>query len=626
MRTNYSTATSARPENAETSENGTVSRRQASARRKPSVIDRDFSESDAWPMTAPLSTEVVSASPRANDASPETDSSHQGYFAEWINEAEDANTESWESVDDSIAAPESEIDLAAVSPIGDADLPDQVDFGSADLPTPEMSIQERALQRLAASTGKIPKVAEAPTQSQSEVLLSGGAGVDAETSELVAAHGQADSTDMSADAFGTAQFETNGFETNAFETESFGSMPIEELARQTGGYEALAPELLAVEQPETVALDQELLAHDPTYGESLEKLTGRENGRQKNRDKLGRDKIKASKVLEVFDRQESGVPAMTVRTVDHPHMLVDRHVPLTVSSGADGNPTRKAVVLGLVAVVAIAAVGVSFQRSQASRPVFEVAPATDASPGASGAEPRLLLDQAPPEVTTTTVAPATTTTDSGPDLEARKAPLVAIAGESTTTTEQPTTTVAPATTATAATETEIVGTDETVSAEATTTSLGEGVEATDTTVDVTTTDASTTTVADGSETTVTTVEVEETTTTTEAETAEVVPASTDEAWVDAGNGVALPAVLLDIRYCESRGDYLAANSRSTARGAFQFLTGSWKYYGHAERYGVAQAHLATPAQQDEAALKTWQADGTRPWNASKSCWSKNPVA
>lgn len=102
---------------------------------------------------------------------------------------------------------------------------------------------------------------------------------------------------------------------------------------------------------------------------------------------------------------------------------------------------------------------------------------------------------------------------------------------------------------------------------------------------------------------------------------QVVEASAvDPSWVDAGHGVFVPPILLAIRFCESRGDYLAANPRSSARGAYQFLTGSWAYYGHAERYGAPQAHLATPAQQDEAALLTWQADGTRPWNASRHCW------
>ncbi len=91
-------------------------------------------------------------------------------------------------------------------------------------------------------------------------------------------------------------------------------------------------------------------------------------------------------------------------------------------------------------------------------------------------------------------------------------------------------------------------------------------------------------------------------------------------WVDAGHGVWVPPILLEIRWCESNHDYTAANPRSSARGAYQFLTISWNAYGHAARYGVPYAHLATPAQQDEAALITWQVSGTRPWLASRSCW------
>ncbi len=168
------------------------------------------------------------------------------------------------------------------------------------------------------------------------------------------------------------------------------------------------------------------------------------------------------------------------------------------------------------------------------------------------------------------------------------------------TTEAPTTTVPPTTT-TVAGETS----DDVDDSQSTTTVEGESgtSEPTDTT-DSTATDTSDTTVPE---------EPSETT----------APPATEhpDGWVDAGSGVFVPQIMLDIRYCESRDNYTAANPSSSARGAYQFLTGSWAAYGHAERYGVNQAHLATAAQQDEAALITWQRDGTRPWNASKSCWS-----
>ncbi len=109
------------------------------------------------------------------------------------------------------------------------------------------------------------------------------------------------------------------------------------------------------------------------------------------------------------------------------------------------------------------------------------------------------------------------------------------------------------------------------------------------------------------------------TTTTTVWTEPTLPPESD--WVDAGNGVAVPDLLLRIRFCESTNDYQAASRYSTARGAYQFLIGSWEWYGHAARFGVAEAHLATPAQQDQAALATLRAEGTGPWSESRPCWS-----
>ncbi len=125
-----------------------------------------------------------------------------------------------------------------------------------------------------------------------------------------------------------------------------------------------------------------------------------------------------------------------------------------------------------------------------------------------------------------------------------------------------------------------------------------------------------------SEPSTTTTTVAETTTTASTYKPVIEPESE---WVDAGNGVAVPDVLLRIRYCESTNDYQAAHAVSSARGAYQFLTSSWEWYGHAARYGAARADLATPAQQDEAAVLTLKRDGTRPWLASRSCWSSSSI-
>lgn len=96
-------------------------------------------------------------------------------------------------------------------------------------------------------------------------------------------------------------------------------------------------------------------------------------------------------------------------------------------------------------------------------------------------------------------------------------------------------------------------------------------------------------------------------------------------WIDGGNGVLLPDLLLRIRFCESTNNYNSSHVVSSARGAYQFLTMSWEWYGHAARYGVAAANLATPAQQDEAALLTFQQDGARPWAESRKCWDDRNI-
>lgn len=187
------------------------------------------------------------------------------------------------------------------------------------------------------------------------------------------------------------------------------------------------------------------------------------------------------------------------------------------------------------------------------------------------------------------------------------------------TTVAPTTTAAP-TTAAPTTEPQATAAapdsteDTAAAAESTTTTAAEGTT-TESTSSTDTTDGESTTTTTPTETT-----VAETTTTAPPETTTTVAGG--DGWVDTGNGVLVPPVLLAIRWCESRDDYQAANPSSSARGAYQFLSGSWRAYGHADRYGVSTADQASRAQQDEAALLTWERDGTRPWNASRSCWSQ----
>ncbi len=640
MRTNYSTATSARPEKTKSSGNGHSGRSSASTKTKRSVIDRDFSDSDEWPTAEAEPTVVVSTSTTSDAQGHETDSSHQGYFAEWISEAEaqavqartEASTDQTLGLEGSVTpelpvsqtlglegsvtpelpvsqTPGLEGSVTPELPVSSPEAPMisnaptiEVGTQTSTSPESELTVQEKALRRLAVISGPLP-----------------------EPDEPVATEASAIEAPLADPASSLLALTDDGSE----------PVDLEELARSTGGYEALAPEQLAIEEPDTVAFDHQVLAHDPNYSASLEQADLRDSGRARNRDILA-DKIgtreRTSKVL-AFDRPVPAVQAQAVRTVDNPHLLVGDYVaPSYLPEAPDGSPMRKAVVLGLVAVVASAAIGVSVQRNQAAEPAFDVASFVEPSSSDSLVEQEVLNDDVDvPELTTTTAA--ITTVVEEPNLEARKQ-MQAASAEAPTTTAAPTTTeqaitsVAPSTTtdgvdgAESDTATSAAADSESSS---TTAAESQGSE-TDTTVDPSTE----TTVADETATTTdsspTETTAEQTSTTVAEATTTTAATSTEEAWVDAGNGVSLPAVMLDIRYCESRGDYQAANTASSARGAYQFLTGSWKHYGHAERYGVAFAHLASPAQQDEAALKTWQADGTRPWNASKSCWSKNPVA
>jgi len=78
----------------------------------------------------------------------------------------------------------------------------------------------------------------------------------------------------------------------------------------------------------------------------------------------------------------------------------------------------------------------------------------------------------------------------------------------------------------------------------------------------------------------------------------------------------LPAVMADVRWCESRGDYRAENPTSTASGGWQFLDSTWRWVtglpGSASDYPIET--------QDRAAAQLLD-DGIHHWNASRHCWA-----
>jgi nucleoid-associated protein YgaU len=90
-----------------------------------------------------------------------------------------------------------------------------------------------------------------------------------------------------------------------------------------------------------------------------------------------------------------------------------------------------------------------------------------------------------------------------------------------------------------------------------------------------------------------------------------------------GAGVAEAAqvptgVLDEIARCESGGSYTAQNPSSSASGKYQFIDSTWRAYRGDS--SAARAKDASPAEQEAAARRLYAAQGTTPWNASKSCW------
>lgn len=77
-------------------------------------------------------------------------------------------------------------------------------------------------------------------------------------------------------------------------------------------------------------------------------------------------------------------------------------------------------------------------------------------------------------------------------------------------------------------------------------------------------------------------------------------------------------VLARIRACESGGSYTAQNPSSSASGAYQFLTSTWRALPASTGYPTAAS--APASVQDRAARQLFAQQGTSPWLASASCW------
>lgn len=72
--------------------------------------------------------------------------------------------------------------------------------------------------------------------------------------------------------------------------------------------------------------------------------------------------------------------------------------------------------------------------------------------------------------------------------------------------------------------------------------------------------------------------------------------------------------------CESHYIATARNSVSSAGGYYQVLDSTWYAYGGSHNGDSHPAAAAPPAEQHQVASRLYRAEGTSPWDASRSCW------
>jgi muramidase (phage lysozyme) len=72
-----------------------------------------------------------------------------------------------------------------------------------------------------------------------------------------------------------------------------------------------------------------------------------------------------------------------------------------------------------------------------------------------------------------------------------------------------------------------------------------------------------------------------------------------------------------VEQCESGGNPTAHNPNSTAAGAWQILTSTWRAYG-GQRYAPT-ADQAPITEQRQIAERIYAADGLAPWRPSQAC-------
>jgi len=76
----------------------------------------------------------------------------------------------------------------------------------------------------------------------------------------------------------------------------------------------------------------------------------------------------------------------------------------------------------------------------------------------------------------------------------------------------------------------------------------------------------------------------------------------------------------NIAACESRLDPTAKNAHSSAKGVYQFLDGTWEYYGLKHWGTLAGRDVLNFADNVDLGVWVIANYGTKDWIPSKACW------
>jgi len=89
----------------------------------------------------------------------------------------------------------------------------------------------------------------------------------------------------------------------------------------------------------------------------------------------------------------------------------------------------------------------------------------------------------------------------------------------------------------------------------------------------------------------------------------------------------VPELLERIAVCESNNIATAKNPNSSAKGRFQFIKGSWEYYGK-QLWGDEWKNkdIFNYDHNTELAVYVFNKNHTRDWESSRPCWSKKVLA